>query len=97
MLIQINIAKALEEEHWSPLAAVTAALKPPKARRALPLTRDGIRARTLSGRRSAVHQPTPEQRLFVVIIDEIDATAVINKDPGRRQGAAGGYRHQVPQ
>ena len=81
ILLQVNLAKALQEEHWSPLAAVTAALAPGKARRTLLFTRDAVRARTRSGRRTPVHQPTPHEPLIVLFVDEVDAAAIIDQDP----------------
>src|SRR6266487_2771430 len=56
IMLQVNLAKALQEEHWSPLAEVTAALADGKARRTLLFTRDAVRARTRSGRKTPVHQ-----------------------------------------
>ncbi len=81
ILLQVNLAKALQEEHWSPLAAVTAVLATGKARRTLLFTRDAVRARTRSGRRTPVHQPTPHEPLIVLFIDEVDAAAIIDQDP----------------
>jgi hypothetical protein len=83
VLIQINLAKALQEKHWAPLAAVTAVLarETERARLALQFSWAGIRARTDNDRDTATHVPTPQQPLFVVIIDEIDAAAAINSDP----------------
>jgi hypothetical protein len=81
ILLQVNLAKALQEEHWSPLAEVTAALADGKARRTLLFTRDAVRARTRSGRKTPVHQPTPQEPLIVLFIDEVDAAAVIDQDP----------------
>jgi hypothetical protein len=83
VLIQINLAKALQEKHWAPLAAVTACLarETERARLALQFSWAGIRARTDNDRDTATHVPTPWQPLFVVIIDEIDAAAAINSDP----------------
>jgi hypothetical protein len=81
ILLQVNLAKALEEGHWSPLAEVTAALAPGKARRTLLFTRDAVRARTRSGRKTPVHQPTSQEPLIVLFIDEVDAAALIDQDP----------------
>jgi hypothetical protein len=81
ILLQVNLAKALQEEHWSPLAPVTAALTKGKARRTLLFACDAGQARTRSGRHTPVHQPTPHEPLIVLIVDEVDAVAVIDQDP----------------
>jgi hypothetical protein len=83
VLLQINLSKALEDSWWAPVAAASALDRElAKARRILAFVHDVIRERPRGGRATRVHQPTPEQPLFVVKIDEFDAVAA---DPVCRQ------------
>jgi hypothetical protein len=75
VLLQVNLAKVLEDECWSPLAAVNALASVKKARETLEFAAQAGVARSRSKRRTAVHIPSPDQPLYVVKIDEIDAVS----------------------
>ncbi len=77
VLLQVNLSKVLEDEVWAPLAGASALNEAARARRILQFACEVITARSRSGRRTAVHQPTPGEPLFVVKIDEIDAVAAL--------------------
>jgi DNA-binding transcriptional ArsR family regulator len=75
-LLQINLSKALEDGWWSRLAEANALDGDMvKALLILQFSYDAIRERPRGGRSARVHQPTAEEPLFVVKIDEIDAVA----------------------
>ena len=75
VLLQVNLSKVLEDDCWSPLAAASALNHAGKARRILQFAADVIVARSRSGRRTPVHQPTPAEPLYVLKIDEVDAVS----------------------
>jgi hypothetical protein len=75
VLLQVNLAKVLEDDCWSPLAAVNALASVKKSRQTLEFAASAGVARSRSKRRTAVHIPTPDQPLYVVKIDEIDAVS----------------------
>ncbi len=77
VLLQVNLSKVLEDEVWAPLAGASALNEAARARRILQFACEVVTARSRSGRRTAVHQPTPGEPLFVVKIDEIDAVAAL--------------------
>jgi hypothetical protein len=74
-LLQVNLAKVLEDDCWKPLAAASALGQAGKARRILQFAADVIFTRSRSGRRTPVHQPTPAEPLYVLKIDEVDEVA----------------------
>ncbi len=75
LLLQVNLSKVLEDEIWAPLAGASALNQAGRARRTLQFACDVIVARSRSGRRTPVHQPTPEEPLIVLKIDEVDEVA----------------------
>lgn len=75
VLLQVNLSKVLEDDCWSPLAAASALNHAGRARRTLQFAADVIVARSRSGRRTPVHQPTPAEPLYVLKIDEVDAVS----------------------
>jgi hypothetical protein len=75
--LQVNLSKVLEDEIWAPLAGASALNQAGRARRTLQFVCDVIVARSRSGRRTPVHQPTPAEPLIVLKIDEIDAVAAL--------------------
>jgi len=75
LLLQVNLSKVLEDEIWAPLAGASALNQAGRARRTLQFACDVIVARSRSGRRTPVHQPTPAEPLIVLKIDEIDEVA----------------------
>jgi hypothetical protein len=82
-LLQINLSKGLEDSWWAPLAEANAL--DGDAGRALAILQfavDAINERPRGGRSTRVHQPTADEPLFVVKIDEIDA---VSGDPERKR------------
>jgi hypothetical protein len=89
-LLQINLSKGVEDSWWEPLTEASAlasdANPAAKAQAILDFATDTVKARPNAparkkgGRRS--HQPTPDEPLFVLMIDEYD---VVSADPDRRQ------------
>lgn len=76
VLLQLNMSKALEDRWWAPLAAASALDGDlPRGLMLLQFVHDAIIARPRGGRATRVHQPTPDEPLYVLIIDEIDAIA----------------------
>jgi hypothetical protein len=78
VLIQVNMSKALEDSWWARLAGASALDS--DVNRALLILQflyEAITIRPRGGRDSRVHQPTPDEPLYVALLDEIDAIAGI--------------------
>lgn len=75
-LIQVNLGKHREDRRWAPLAAANALGRDEigRARRALAWVVAAIEERSKSGDDSKV-QPSPQTRLLVVKVDEVDQVA----------------------
>jgi hypothetical protein len=88
-LIQVNLSKGVEDAWWEPLTEASALASDPhppaKAQAIIDFATAAVKARPnaparkTGGRRS--HQPTPDEPLFVFMIDEYD---VVAKDPDRK-------------
>jgi hypothetical protein len=77
-LLQINLSKALEDRWWAPAAAGSALGS--DAARALMILQflyDLVVTRGQSDRSTRVHQPTPEEPAWVLVVDEVDALVSI--------------------
>jgi hypothetical protein len=74
VLLQVNLSKALEDGWWARLAAASALgdSEVRKARLILKFALGVVQQRPNSGRSTRVHQPTPEEPLYVLKIDEYD-------------------------
>lgn len=76
--LQINLSKALEDGWWAGLAAASALGD--DANRGLGIldfASQAITDRPRAGRGTRVHQPTPDEPLYVLVLDEIDVLAGI--------------------
>jgi hypothetical protein len=74
VLVQVNMSKALEDRWWAPAAAASAlGSDAPRALMILQFVHDLIIARGQGDRSTRVHQPTPQEPAWVLIIDEVDA------------------------
>jgi hypothetical protein len=88
-LIQVNLSKGVEDAWWQPLTEASALASDPnppaKAQAIIDFATAAVKARPnaparkTGGRRS--HQPTPDEPLFVFVIDEYD---VVAQDPARK-------------
>lgn len=77
-LLQVNLSKALEDRWWAPAAAASAlGGDAPRALMILQFVHDLIIARGQGDRSTRVHQPTPEEPAWVLVVDEVDALVAI--------------------